>query len=330
MVTPAPRFIVGTGRCGSTLLSRVLAEHGDVVSIHECFTGLDWGRRFVDGVVNGAELVDLLAAEQPVTTRVIGLGYTSDEIQYPFDAPGAQWQRGDPVPWLLVTMLSRLTSQPDELFDAFIAEARARPTSTMAGHYEALFAWLTDRSGGSLWVERSGSSIDYVGDLARLWPDARFLHIHRDGHEAALSIRDHPFFRLALAIVYDLFPPDLEAGPNGDDEAVIRHVVEHAPPLWCAGRYWSDQVLRGYRALADLDPDQWLDVRFEDLVADPAATLERIAGFFDLPADAGFVARGAALVGDPPSSRFARLSAAEQDELREACRPGMVLLGRAD
>jgi hypothetical protein len=317
------RFVVGTGRCGSTLLSLMLAEHRQVVSIHECFTGLD-GRRFVEEPVPAPDLVGLLSAEQSVTTKVLALGHTSDEIQYPFDAPGVRYRRGASVPWLLVTMLSRLTDRPDELFDRMLDFAAAQPVQPMARHWDDLFGWLAASKGRAAWVERSGSSIDYVGDLARLWPDARFVHIHRDGHEAALSIRAHPFFRLALAIMYDLFPDD----PSMSEDDLIRHVVETEPPAWCAGRFWSDQVLHGYAALPDLDADQWLDVRFEDLVASPAGVLDRIAAFLDLPIDPGFAARGAALVGPPPPTRFDRLRPDDQANLRKECRPGMTLLHR--
>ena len=316
----APRFVVGTGRCGSTLLSLMLAEHRDVVSVHEFFTGLDWGRRFAAGDVAAADVVELLSAEQPVTTRVLALGYTTDEIQYPFGAPGARFAPGDPVPWLLVTMLSRLSDRPDDLYREMLAMASGLPSQPMARHYEALFGWLAAQRHRQVWIERSGSSIDYVGELARLWPDARFVHIHRDGHEAALSIRAHPFFRLALAVMYDLFPKDM-VEPGGDDTPLIRHVVEHAPPLWCAGRYWSDQVLHGYAALPGLDADQWLDLRFEDLVGDPQPVLARVADFLDLPADDGFEGRAASLVRGAPPSRFGELSPQEQDELRAACRP---------
>jgi Sulfotransferase family len=323
-VTPA-RFVVGTGRCGSTLLSLMLAEHRDVVSIHEFFTGLDGGRRFQSGPVAGARVAELLDEEQPVTTRVLALGYTSDEIRYPFGAPHARWRQGDALPWLLVTMASRLSERPDELHEAMVAFAAGLPEQPMVRHYDALLDWLAHVAGGSVWIERSGSSIDYVSALAELWPGARFVHLHRDGREAALSIRAHPFFRLALALVFDLFPE----GDGDDDTPLIRHVVETPPPLWCAGRFWSDQVLRGYRALPGLDAAQWLDVRFEDLLAAPAEVLSRIAAFFELAPDDDFLARASSLVRGHPPSRFDDLSPVEQDELAEACRPGMVLLGRA-
>jgi hypothetical protein len=316
------RFVVGTGRCGSTLLSRMLAEHREVVSIHELFTGLDWGRRFAPGPVSGAALAELLASEQPVTTEVLRRGHTSDEIRYPFGAPQATRAPGDPVPWILITMLSRLSEDPEPLYEEVLTWAAAQPERPLPDHYRTLFGWLARRCGGSLWVERSGSSLDYLTDLVAAFPAGRFVHLHRDGHEAALSIREHPFFRLGVAVLLDLFPPDL------DPDAQVTAVIDTPPPLWAVGRFWSDQVLRGYRALPQLDRDQFLDVRFEDLLADPAHELERIDRFFELPPDARFVDRAAALLGAPPVPRFPSLPPEDQRELADACRPGQLLLNR--
>ena len=54
-----------------------------------------------------------------------------------------------------------------------------------------------------------------------------------------------------------------------------------------------------------------------------------IAEFFELPADADFLERGAALVRGEPPKRYPKLAAAEREALDAACRPGQELLCRA-
>ena len=330
------RFVVGTGRCGSTLLSRMLDRHRDVVCLHEFYTGLDWDKRFQPGMVSPADLAEFLCAEQPVTTAVLARGYTSDEICYPFGQPQARHSIDDPLPWLLVTMLSRLSDDPETLYDEFVVMLTTLPTAPLPTSYRSIFNWLAQRGiaerGGvnneragsdqPLWIERSGSSIDYLPALVELFPDGRFLHIHRDGCEAALSIRAHPFYRLGVSLLYGLFPED------ADEETLFNHVLTTLPPLADVGRYWSDQVLSGYTALGKLDRRQYCEVRFEDLVQQSEKTLERISQFFELPVDAQFLEQAASLPRGIPAPRFADLSDDEQQELRTACRPGQILLGR--
>ena len=47
------RFIVGSGRCGSTLLSRMLSHHPQLLSLFEFFTGLEIDKRFLPGSAGG-------------------------------------------------------------------------------------------------------------------------------------------------------------------------------------------------------------------------------------------------------------------------------------
>ncbi len=316
------RFVVGTGRCGSTLLSTMLAEHADVVSINELLAELDPGRRFRPGAIDGDAVADLLGTEQRVVNEVLARGYTAPEVQYPFGAPYARYEAGGPLPAPLLSALPRLSDDPDVLFDELVAFARSLLAQPMADHYRALFDWLARRAGGSIWIERSGASIDFLGDLVEVFPRARFVHIHRDGHEAALSMREYPFFRLAMAVLFGLFP-------DTDEETAVRHALGTPPPVGIVGQYWSDQILHGFRALAHLDADQYLEVRFEELLSRPRPTLQRIGDHFELPPDDGFLDRAAALVRGLPEARFPSLPADEQEELRRACRPGQVLLGRA-
>jgi hypothetical protein len=104
--------------------------------------------------------------------------------------------------------------------------------------------------------------------------------------------------------------------------------VESVPEVEWFGRYWTDQLVNGFAALPDLDRDQYLEVRFEDLVTGPGAIIDEIATFFELPRDDAFADRAAALVRGVPPTRFESLSEDEQDRLRAACDSGMRLLRR--
>jgi hypothetical protein len=329
------RFIVGTGRCGSTLLSRMLAQHTRVLSLFELFNGIDAERRFSEKPLAGVEFGALISAEQPFVTAVLRRGYDVPEIVYPF-GPGARYRRDEPLPWILVSLLPRLTDDPDALFGELTAFVARQPRQPPVRHYRTLFEWLGERLGRPLWIERSGSSIEYLGALHARFPDARFLHLHRDGREVALSMREHHAYRLPISILYgapvdgvplaELGPIDVYARPTGRDP--ISRLLASRPPAAYFGRYWNDQILRGLRAGGRIDAEQILTVRFEDLVARPADVLREIGRFFELDPDDGWVGRAAALVRGRPEARYPSLPEPARRALGEACRPGQVLLGR--
>jgi putative sulfotransferase len=340
------RFIVGTGRCGSTLLSKMMAENVRLLSIFEYFNGLDVVRRFAPEPVSGRDYADLISAEQPFLTAVLRRGYPVEEVLYPFaDDPRTppedrgRYHREDPLPWILVGTIPRITSRPDELFDEVMAFANGLPEQPMRDHHRALFEWLTRRFERDYWVERAGGSIDYVGSLASEFPDARFVHIHRDGREVALSIREHHAFRLPVTVMYDaptesglraseLDDLNLHGAPAPDGSDPLSQIIASRPPVEFFGRYWHDQVQRGMQALGALDPARRLDVRFEELVMEPAAVLARIADFFELGGDRGWIARAAALSRGLPPTRFDRLRPDEQERLQAVCAPALELLNR--
>lgn len=324
------RFVVGSGRCGSTLLSRMLAENRGVLSLFEFFNGLDFASRFATEPMSGAEFAALLSGEQGFVTGVVRRGYRVEEISYPYER--GRYSRDEALPWILVSMLPRLTNDPDGLYDALMAAARALPSAPPVEHYRALFAWLAGRLGRTAWVERSGSSIDYAGDLARHFPEARFVHLHRDGREVALSMREHAPYRLVVALMYrepgepEVPLSELGAAPREGD--ALGAILASRPPVERFGRYWNDQLQRGLDGLADVAPERVLEVCFEELVDEPHRPLRAIEAFFELPADAGWVERAAALVRGVPAIRFGMLAEAEQEALSAACRPGRARLAR--
>ena len=328
-----PRFVVGTGRCGSTLLSRMLAENDEMLNVFELFSGIDQFFRFRRDAVGGAELASRLREDHPMLTMVMRRGYEVPEVIYPFGAPGARFAPGDPIPWALGIAIPRVTNQPDALFDELLAHVEALPARTLAVHYREIFEWLTLRLGRRCWIERSGTSIDYLGELQDFFPDARFLHIHRDGREAALSMREYPVLRVAVAVMYGLLG-EVEYSHAGlvelerAEPAAIDRLLETRPPIELYGRYWSDQIRRGYDALGRLAPADFLDVRFEELVTRPRDVLRRIAEFLEIGAEDEWIARAAGLVRGMPERRAPKLDRRERERLDAACSEAMALLGR--
>jgi len=329
-----PRFVVGTGRCGSTLLSRMLSENREVLNVFELFSGIDQFFRFRRDPVDGPELAARLRQDHPVLTMALRRGAVVPEVVYPFGAPGARYAAGEPIPWALGIAIPRLSDAPDALFDELLRRVEAGPRATLAAHYREIFAWLVRRLGRRCWIERSGTSIEFLGELAEFFPGARFVHLHRDGREAALSMREYPVLRIAVALMYGLFGeieyshPGLTSFERAHPGEVDR-VLREPPPVELFGRYWSDQIRRGLAAREDLAPGVFLDVRFEELVTRPEPVLRRIAEFLELGGDAVWIARAAALAHGMPPLRLPALPADERSRLDAECREAMALVGRA-
>jgi hypothetical protein len=328
------RFIVGTGRCGSTLLSTMIAKNPAVLSLFEFFNGLDGTRRFRREPMTGSEYRDLICEVHPFLHMVLERGYDVPEVTYPFGAPGARFTRKSGVPWVLGVTLPRLSDRPDALYDELRAWLERAPARPPAAHASALFAWLMQRGGRGVWVERSGAALDYLGDLDAHFAGARFLHIHRAGEEAALSMREHHAFRLAIMLTFQLAPGtgrstgELRSALPDDDR--IGRMLESRPSAEYFGRFWTEQVRRGMAAVPKLERERYHEVRFEDLVARPREVIAEVAEFLELPGMRGaWLDEAAALVRGAPKERASDLPPDEASLLREACRPGNVLLGRA-
>jgi hypothetical protein len=331
--SPCARFVIGTGRCGSTLLSRMLSENPRVLNVFELFSGIDQFFRFRRDPVSGAELAARLREDHPMLTMVMRRGYEVPEVVYPFGAPGARYRKGEPIPWALGIAIPRVTGEPDALFDELLAHVEALPERTLAEHYREIFEWLTSRLGRSCWIERSGTSIDFLAELREFFPDARFVHIHRDGREAALSMREYPVLRVAVAVMHGLLG-EIEYSHEGlvelerSEPAAIDRLLETRPPIELYGRYWSDQIRRGYAALDRLEPGAFLDVRFEELVTRPHEVIRRIADFLEIGAEDAWIARAASLVRGMPEQRRPALAPDERERLDASCSEAMGLLGR--
>ncbi len=123
-------------------------------------------------------------------------------------------------------------------------------------HYPAGLLWLVGKYGESvgkpaagLWVDHTPANVRSAMTLAELFPDAKFIHIVRDGRGVAASILP------------------LDWGPNSIDSAA---------------QWWTDAVAYGLAAESWGGSQRIIRVRYEELVQHPEPTVNKLCTFLGL------------------------------------------------
>ena len=137
---------------------------------------------------------------------------------------------------------------------------RLRPGMAPGEAITAIFAAYAAERHKPWWGDKTPLYMQSLPTLERLFPGARFVHLIRDGRDAALSV---------LAV------------PEGIMTAGWGHPRD-AAGFACQ---WATEV-RAARALGErVGPGHYLEVRYEALVADPEAELRRVCAFLGLEYD---------------------------------------------
>jgi hypothetical protein len=133
----------------------------------------------------------------------------------------------------------------------------------------AVFEAYAGERGKTRWGDKTPLYMQYLPLLERLFPTARYVHLIRDGRDAAVSF---------LAV------------PEGIMTAGWGHPRD-AAGFACQ---WVTEIGAGRALGARVGPERYLELRYEALVADPAAELRHVCAFAVLGYDdamLGYVGR---------------------------------------
>ncbi len=116
-------------------------------------------------------------------------------------------------------------------------------------------AWMR-AAGRHRWGDKTPRYIEHIPFIARLFRDAKFIHLIRDGRNVALSYSNVPF------------------GPKS---------------VAAAAELWATRVGRGLHDGRSLGGDRYLEIRYEDLVEDAEGEVKDICDFLELDFDPGML-----------------------------------------
>ena len=335
-----PILIVSTGRCGSTMMSELVRLHPRMLSVSEFFVSLS-SRALVGGPLNGGELCRHLTTPSAALSVLAQAGMCSGELLYRFGSQ-ARYQPHN-LPPLLWATLPFVSPQPERLLDELLAAVRGRSELPLAEQYRFILDWLAVRHGKRIWVERSGGSIRLVPTLASWFPDARFVHLCRDGRDTAASMQFHPWSRLLFRYMKGLadvgLDPFLVENAWGADPLapfVERKMAARFSPdefereqvdVTAMGWLWNGMIERGLDYLGQLTPERVTTIRFEDIASSPRETLASLLRWIGTDFEDADWIESAARIPRRLGSRWTRFPQEERERLTEVCAPGLKRLG---
>lgn len=124
-----------------------------------------------------------------------------------------------------------------------------RATTNGPDAVRALYRTYAHHRGKLHYGDKTPQYVRHIDQLASLFPEARFLHLVRDGRDVGQSLMDGPFGPSAIAV---------------------------------AARVWRTHVMSGRHAGRALPEDRYHELRYEDLVATPEKALRDVCAFFHL------------------------------------------------
>ena len=138
--------------------------------------------------------------------------------------------------------------------EEFRARAKQVRPLTAANAIRCFYDLYAEGQGKPRWGDKTPRYMRAMPRISRALPEARFVHLIRDGRDVALSQRER--------------------------------VIDGAPvPMAAMAERWQRRIIAAREGAAEIRGKGYEEVRYEDLVADAEGTLRRICAFVELDFD---------------------------------------------
>ncbi|NUW30371.1 sulfotransferase [Nonomuraea sp. SMC257] len=150
--------------------------------------------------------------------------------------------------------------------DEFVRECVEGPGS-LGSVIGTTFRMYAERFGKPRWGDKRPSYVKQVDILLRIFPDAQFIHLIRDGRDCVSSLKEMPWYT---------------------------HNSFHAISTW------AEAMDAGVKLRRTMPADSYYELRYEDLTDDPSTELKKLCLFLEEDFDPAMVSpREAAQVAVP-------------------------------
>jgi len=247
-----PLFLLGPARSGTTLLYRLLCLHPDAA----------WVSNYVARMPGLPLLAGLnrVAVAAPGAQRRIWFGGESSNA-YVYGRRRSLTDRLFPMPVEGEPLFRRAGLSPTGLAGGVESADAGRRLRRAIGR-------IRSSSGAGVFVNKRIANIYRVAPLIQAFPEARFVALVRDGRAVSLSLSKVDWWPGSTVPWYGATPTEW-AAQGGD-------------PWELCARNWVEELRVMEEGLRGVPATQVHRLRYEDLVSDPAAVLDRVAGFAGL------------------------------------------------
>ena len=235
-------FLIGTGRCGSSLIHEMLSRHENV--------------GFISNFDDNLHFLDLKGRWNNIIFRTpIGKFTRKGRIRF---APSEAYR-------LIGRRASQIYVDPcRDLTDMDV-------TCDLQARFRDLFLRRYERQGKPLFVHKY-TGWSRIRFFSKIFPEAKFIHIVRDGRSVANSWLQMPWW----------------GGYKGPEKWLWGRLPEEYSREWeksgksyivLAGIAWKILIDSYEESSCHLDNEKFLQIRYEDFVENPRSNMDQILSF---------------------------------------------------